>query len=168
MVILRAFDHVIDQRKVLQYLRAAHSVGLHLRVLLVGQPAGVVFEVPVGGYTSAPFVFSHNSNTFGQPDTNGKVAIHTFAVSPSSPALKVNATIENNVLVQTTAGFYSTVLSDSVFTVPERSGAPTGAFNWGVGGTPLADGAELSTARQLLLNLEGEAPTPNGVMFLIY
>ena len=134
--------------------------------VLVGQPAGVVFEVPVGGYTSAPFVFSHNSNTFGQPDTNGKVAIHTFAVSPSSPALKVNATIENNVLVQTTAGFYANVLSDSVFSVPSHNGAPAGAFKWGVEGAPLAEGAELPTARQLLLNLEGNAP--NGVMFLIY
>ena len=87
-------------------------------------------------------------------------------MSPDSPALKVNATIENNVLVQTTAGFYSTVLSDSVFTVPKRDGSPTGAFKWGVEGAPLAEGAELSTARQLLLDLEGNAP--NGVMFLIY
>ena len=132
---------------------------------------GVVFEVPVGGYASTPFVFSHTSNTFGQPDgdgSTGKVGMYTFAVSPDSPALKVNATIENNVLVQTTAGFYSTVLSDSVFIVPERDGDPTGAFKWGVEGAPLAEGAELSTARQLLLDLEGEAPTPNGVMFLIY
>ena len=86
--------------------------------------------------------------------------------SPKSPALKVNAKIENNVLVQTTAGFYSTVLSDSVFSVPSHDGAPAGAFKWGVGGEPLADGAERSTARQLLLDLEGNAP--NGVMFLIY
>ncbi len=134
-----------------------------------GQPAGVIFEVPVGGYAQTPFVFDHASHTFGQPsDDGGTVATHTFAVSPDSPALKVNATIENNVLVQTTAGFYSTVLSDSVFTVPERDGSPTGAFKWGVEGVPLAEGAELSTARQLLLNLEGAAPTPNGVMFLIY
>ena len=133
---------------------------------LIDQPAKVVFEVPVGGYESAPFVFSHNSNTFGQPDTNGKVAIHTFAVSPSSPALKVSGTIENNVLIQTTAGFYETVLGDSTsFTVPERDGSPTGAFNWGKNNAPLADGAELSTARQLLLNLTGHA---QGVLFLIY
>ena len=136
---------------------------------IAGQPAGVVFEVPVGGYIEAPFVFSHASHTFGQPSENdGTVATHTFAVSPDSPALKVNATIENNVLVQTTAGFYETVLSGSTFTVPERDGSPTGAFKWGVEGAPLAEGAELSTARQLLLDLEGEAPTPNGVMFLIY
>ena len=136
---------------------------------LTDQPAGVIFEVPVGGYAQTPFVFDHASHTFGQPsDDGGTVATHTFAVSPDSPALKVNATIENNVLVQTTAGFYSTVLSDSVFTVPERDGSPTGAFKWGVEGVPLAEGAELSTARQLLLNLEGAAPTPNGVMFLIY
>ena len=134
-----------------------------------GQPAGVIFEVPVGGYDQTPFVFDHASHTFGQPsDNGGTVATHTFAVSPDSPALKVNATIENNVLVQTTAGFYSTVLSDSVFTVPEREGSPTGAFKWGVEGAPLAEEVELSTARQLLLNLEGAAPTPNGVMFLIY
>lgn len=137
--------------------------------VLTGQPVGVVFEVPVGGYASTPFVFSHASNTFGQPDkADGTQATHTFAVSPDSPALKVNATIENNVLVQTTAGFYSTVLSDSVFTVPKRDGSPTGAFQWGVEDAPLAEGAELSTARQLLLNLEGAAPTPNDVMFLIY
>ena len=135
---------------------------------LTDQSAGIIFEVPAGGYASAPFVFDHNSNTFGQPDNEGTQATHTFAVSPDSPALKVNATIENNVLVQTTAGFYSTVLSDSVFTVPECDGSPTGAFKWGVEGAPLAEGAELSTARQLLLDLEGEAPTPNGVMFLIY
>ena len=136
---------------------------------ITNQPVGVVFEVPVGGYASTPFVFSHTSNTFGQPDgdgSTGKVGMYTFAVSPDSPALKVNATIENNVLVQTTAGFYSTVLSDSVFTVPERDGSPTGAFKWGASGEPLAEGAELSTARQLLLDLEGNAP--NGVMFLIY
>ena len=135
---------------------------------ITNQPVGVVFEVPVGGYASTPFVFSHTSNTFGQPDgdgSTGKVGMYTFAVSPDSPALKVNATIENNVLVQTTAGFYSTVLSDSVFTVPERDGSPTGAFKWGVEGAPLAEGAELSTARQLLLNLTGHA---QGVLFLIY
>ena len=127
---------------------------------ITNQPVGVVFEVPVGGYASTPFVFSHTSNTFGQPDgdgSTGKVGMYTFAVSPDSPALKVNATIENNVLVQTTAGFYSTVLSDSVFTVPERDGTPTGAFKWGVEGAPLAEGAELSTARQLLLDLAGFA-----------
>ncbi len=135
---------------------------------ITNQPVGVVFEVPVGGYASTPFVFSHTSNTFGQPDgdgSTGKVGMYTFAVSPDSPALKVNATIENNVLVQTTAGFYSTVLSDSVFTVPERDGSPTDAFKWGVEGAPLAEGAELSTARQLLLNLTGHA---QGVLFLIY
>ena len=134
-----------------------------------GQPAGVIFEVPVGGYASAPFVFDHASHTFGQPsDNGGMVATHTFAVSPDSPALKVNATIENNVLVQTTAGFYSTVLSDSVFTVPERDGTPTGAFKWGAEGAPLADGAEPSTARQLLLDLEGAGFDPTDVMLLIW
>ena len=136
---------------------------------ITDQPVGVVFEVPAGGYASTPFVFSHTSNTFGQPDgdgSTGKVGMYTFAVSPDSPALKVNATIENNVLVQTTAGFYANVLSDSVFSVPSHNGAPAGAFKWGVEGAPLAEGAELSTARQLLLNLEGNAP--NGVMFLIY
>ena len=128
--------------------------------VLVGQPAGVVFEVPAGGYASAPFVFSHNSNTFGQPDANGKVATHTFAVSPDSPALKADAEIVNNVLVQTTAGFYSTVLSDSVFVVPEINGATAGSFKWGVGGQPLAEGAELLTARQILLDLQGRSAEP--------
>ena len=131
-----------------------------------GQPAGVIFEVPVGGYAQTPFVFNHASHTFGQPsDKGGTVATHTFAVSPDSPALKVNATIANNVLVQTTAGFYETVLSDSTFTIPERDGTPTGAFKWGVEGAPLAEGAELSTARQLLLDLQGSAPD---VMLLIW
>ena len=134
---------------------------------LTGQPAGVVFEVPVGGYAEVPFVFNHGTNTFGEPDkADGTQATHTFAVSPNSPALKVSGTIENNVLIQTTAGFYETVLSDnSTFTVPERDGSPTGAFKWGVGGAPLAEEAELSTARQLLLNLTGHA---QGVLFLIY
>jgi hypothetical protein len=125
--------------------------------VLTGQPAGVVFEVPEGGYASAPFVFNHNSNTFGQPSSAGIEATHTFAVSPESPALKVDAAIANNVLVQTTAGFFETVLSDSVFTVPERNGVSCGEFKWGVGGAPLAEGAELSTARQLLLDLRGFA-----------
>ena len=136
---------------------------------ITNQPVGVVFEVPVGGYASTPFVFSHTSNTFGQPDgdgSTGKVGMYTFAVSPDSPALKVNATIENNVLVQTTAGFYSTVLSDSVFTVPERDGSPTGAFKWGVEGEPLeGESPDLTTARQILLDLQGKS---NGIMFLIY
>ena len=38
---------------------------------ITNQPVGVVFEVPVGGYASTPFVFSHTSNTFGQPDGDG-------------------------------------------------------------------------------------------------
>ena len=136
---------------------------------IIGQPAGVVFEVPVGGYTEPPFVFNHASNTFGEPDkADGTQATHTFAVSPDSPALKVNGVIENNVLVQTTAGFYETVLSDSVFVVPERDGSPTGAFKWGVEGAPLAEGAELSPARQLLLDLEGAGFDPTDVMLLIW
>ena len=89
-------------------------------------------------------------------------------MSPDSPALKVNGVIENNVLVQTTAGFYETVLSDSVFVVPERDGSPTGAFKWGVEGAPLAEGAELSPARQLLLDLEGAGFDPTDVMLLIW
>ena len=59
------------------------------------------------------------------------------------------------VVVQTAAGFATDKIVDGIGTVPERDGTPAGSFQWGVGGEPLAEGAALSTARQILLDLKG-------------
>ena len=39
--------------------------------------------------------------------------------------------------------------------MPEHHGASCGAFKYGIGGEPLAAGAGLTTARQILLDLQG-------------
>ena len=121
------------------------------------------FFVPVGGYAEPPIQLTHTSNKFLG---NNTCDAH-FYVAEDSPALvKSSQSLENVVIVDTKAGLKTENIVGGIGVVPEHGGVSCGAFKYGVGGEPLAEGAELSTARQLLLDLEGNAP--NGVMFLIY
>ncbi len=64
------------------------------------------------------------------------------------------------IKVNSPAGFFYTDLhsqtdgADIAF-VPVHSGVSCGEFKYGVDGAPLADGASLSAARQILLDLNG-------------
>ena len=118
-----------------------------------GHGVTVVFEVPKGGYENAPIRMTSPSTTFDQGGGSGKF---DFAVSPDSPALTASgAALNNMVMVDTQAGFTTGTIVEGIGTVPEHGGTPCGAFQWGVGGEPLAEGAALSTARQILLSLQG-------------
>ena len=61
----------------------------------------------------------------------------------------------NMVVVQTGAGFSTGKIDVHFGTVPEHNGVSCGAFKYGIGGEPLAQGVGLTTARQLLLDLKG-------------
>jgi hypothetical protein len=71
------------------------------------------------------------------------------------------------VIVQTNSGFETARGGDGSGGIGDRQdGVPGWAFKWGVNDAPLADGAALSTARQILLDLEGHDKPPT--MFVIY
>ena len=117
------------------------------------------FRVPVGGYAAAPLQMVSTSYRFGQAynsDTSGATPTFSFAVAADSPALTVDGTIEDNVLVQTASGFQIDRMADPLGTVPALSGV-TGAFEYGLDG---AEEADASAARQILLDLTGSAATP--------
>ena len=67
----------------------------------------------------------------------------------------INRKMVNMVVVQTAAGFSTGKIDEDIGTVPEHNGTSCGAFKYGVGGEPLAEGAGLTTARQILLDLKG-------------
>ena len=120
------------------------------------------FFVPVGGYAEPPIQLTHTSNKFLG---NNTCDAH-FYVAEDSPALvKSSQSLENVVIVDTKAGLKTENIVGGIGVVPEHGGVSCGAFKYGVGGEPLADGAALSTARQILLDLQGKS---NGIMFLIY
>ena len=122
------------------------------------------FAVPVGGYSLPPIA---KTGVAFATAINGQTPGHfKFAVAEDSPALKRSSEeLSNMVIVQTENGFATDYINEHIGTVPEHNGTPCGEFKWGVEGTPLADGAALSTARQILLDLQGHV---NGVLFLIY
>ena len=111
------------------------------------------FSVPVGGYDEPPIQMTHATSKFvGGSHT---CDIH-FYVAEDSPALaKSGKALSNMVIVQTAAGMSTDRMETDIGTVPEHHGVPCGAFKYGVGGEPLAEGAALSTARQILLDLQG-------------
>jgi hypothetical protein len=111
------------------------------------------FSVPVDGYAEPPIQMTHASNKF----VGGSHAcdIH-FYVAEDSPALRrSNRQLVNMVVVQTAAGLSTGKIDEDIGTVPEHNGTSCGAFKYGVGGEPLAEGAGLTTARQILLDLKG-------------
>ena len=123
------------------------------------------FRVPVGGYAAAPIQMASTIYKFGEAhdnDNSGATPTFSFAVAPDSPALTVDGTIEDNVLVQTARGFQIDRMADPLGTVPALSGV-TGAFEYGLDGVAESDVVE---ARQILLDLAGRAATPRTFLLI--
>ena len=121
-------------------------------------PVVYEFRVPVGGYAAAPIQMVSTSYKFGQAhnnDASGATPTFSFAVADDSPALFFNAAITDNVLVQTASGFFTDRMADPLGTVPAFKGV-SGAFEYGLDGVAESDAA---AARQILLDLQGHAPT---------
>ena len=115
----------------------------------------IEFAVPTGGFSTAPI--NKKGSAFATAIAGQTPGYFTFAVAADSPALTTSAaSFENMVLVQTVSGFATDKIG--AFTVPEHDGVPYGEFKWGVGGAPLAEGADVTTARQILLDLTGVEP----------
>ena len=121
--------------------------------------ARIVLDVPVGGFRNPPIVLTGNYK-FAAPTGGGATKL-SFEVSEKSPALrKSHAHLSNMVIVQTESGIDTSYMDDAIGTVPVHSGVSCGEFKYGVNGAPLADGASLSTARQILLDLNGYGGAP--------
>ena len=116
--------------------------------------ARIVLDVPVGGFRNPPIVLTGNYK-FAAPTGGGATKL-SFEVSEKSPALrKSHAHLSNMVIVQTKLGIDTNHMDGAIGTVPVHSGVLCGEFKYGADGDPLADGASLSTARQILLDLNG-------------
>ena len=71
------------------------------------------------------------------------------------------------MIVQTNSGFETARTGDGQGGIGDsQAGVPGWAFKWGVNDAPLKDGAALSTARQIMLDLHGKSNPPT--MFVIY
>ena len=105
----------------------------------------MIFRVPVGGYATVPFTHTKTTEAFLK---SGSDKWCSFEMAEDSPAILKGSALRNHVLIQTAAGFSSSYVKD--FSPPGKA-----TLSWGVDGEPLADGADLTTARQLLLNLPG-------------
>ena len=116
-----------------------------------------IFEVPVGGYAEAPIQFTHDSTKMFQG--GHATADYHVIISPDSPALKRSGEkLENVPLIYAEAGFALTDTRTMTFEPVEYKGEPSGKLSWGVDDVPLADGEQLSKARQVLLDLRGKKP----------
>ena len=118
-------------------------------------PVVYEFQVPQGGFASAPLQHTSTAHRLGQlnqDDASGATPTFSFAVAEDSPALTSPGTISNNVIVQTASGFYTDFMANPLGTLP--AGA-TGAVKYGVSGAETDDALE---ARQILLDLKGNAP----------
>ena len=152
-MIISGKDSKITARKFYVY---SHSNGYDATITLV---------VPVGGFAETPMQQTGTDKFQTGGGANSKIK---FAVSPESPALRrSNSVPENHVIVSTTSGFETARVGDGSGGIGEgQEGVPGWAFKWGVNDAPLEDGAALSTARQILLDLEGHGKPPT--MFVIY
>ena len=113
-----------------------------------------VFSVPVGGYAEPPIALNGNQTLFTPANGGSYILNYNFRVDDASPALKKSSErLENIVIAGTVKGIETDKITE--FSVPEHDGVPCGAFKYGANGAPLADGADLSTARQILLDLKG-------------
>ena len=116
-----------------------------------------IFEVPVGGYAEAPIQFTHDSTKMFQG--GHATADYHVIISPDSPAFKRSGEkLENVPLIYAKAGFDLTVTRTMTLEPVEYKGEPSGKLSWGVDDVPLADGEQLSKARQVLLDLRGRKP----------
>ena len=116
----------------------------------------LIFEVPIGGYAEAPIQFTSDSKMF-----NGghATADYHVIISPDSPAFKRSGEkLENVPLIYAKAGFDLTDTRTMTLEPVEYKGESSGKLSWGVGDVPLADGEQLSKARQVLLDLRGRKP----------
>ena len=117
----------------------------------------VTFEVPKGGYAEAPLQITSTSDMFGFNGSAHATAQFEFAVDPMSPAIRqTTREVRDMVVVSTSAGFNADVIADGIGTVKTRKGVDCGGFKYGVNGEPLAEGAALTTARQILLDYDGQ------------
>ena len=114
-----------------------------------------VFSVPVDGYAEPPIKMTSNDRMLFTPANDGNYILnYNFRVDEVSPALKKSSRrLENIVIADTVKGIVANNITE--FSVPSHDGVPCGAFKYGVNGAPLADGAAISTARQILLDLKG-------------
>ena len=117
----------------------------------------LIFEVPIGGYAEAPIQFTHASTKMFQG--GHATADYHVIISPDSPALKRSGEkLENVPLIYAEAGFALTDTRTMTLEPVEYKGESSGKLSWGKEGKPLEDGAELSEARQVLLDLRGRKP----------
>ena len=130
-----------------------------------GYDATITLMVPVGGFAETPMQQTGTDKFQTGGGANSKIK---FAVSPVSPALRRSEPVlENHVIVQTNSGFETARTGDGQGGIGDsQAGVPGWAFKWGVNDAPLEDGAALSTARQILLDLQGHDKPPT--MFVIY
>ena len=131
-----------------------------------GNGVTINFEVPKGGFVSPPI--NVTGSAFGNNSSADSTAKFAFAVAEDSPALTRDGVIENNVLVQTANGFGTSRMADPLGTVPEYEGEAQGAFKYGVDSAPLEEDADVATARQILLDLQGHSSAVRGTMFLVW
>ena len=128
----------------------------------------LVFTVPKGGYATAPVQHTSTDKLFAwnaSTSASGIYSKYILEIDPKSPALYDQKNqIVDNVLVTTAFGFEFANMVEGIGNVPRHGGQPVGAFKYGVDGVPLEDGAALSMARQILLDLRGFPPPT--VLFL--
>ena len=131
-----------------------------------GYDATITLVVPVGGFAETPFQQTGSKKFQAEGGANSKIK---FAVSPESPALRRDKPVlENHVIVSTKNGFETGRVGDGSGGIGEgQEGVPGWAFKWGASGSPLeGEPPDLTTARQILLDLEGHGKPPT--MFVIY
>ena len=133
------------------------------------------FDVPVGGYAQPPIqtMSTNGKAKFANGNSNAAdTPKFELAIGPDSPALKKASVAFTNVLISAAAGFYTNNMVEAIGTLPThdyhdgQGEIPCGAFIWGKDDAPIADGADVTTARQLLLDLHGYGKPPT--MFLVY
>jgi len=115
----------------------------------------VRLNVPIGGYTEAPIQVSYPFGQAGSGTTQAKIF---FVVDEDSPALcEKHDLLEKMVIVQQTApkAIDTTIVAEGIGTVPTHHGILAGSFMYGINGVALGDGDDITTAKQILLDLQG-------------
>ncbi len=125
------------------------------------------FVVPRGGYRQA--LIQKSGTAFGADldSPQGDISKFVLEVAPDSPAFRGTDAdkIKNCVIVNSAGGFNFDKLDISA-KAKYNGEVECGAFKWGLDRSPLAEGAEQSSARQILLDLT-PCVKPIGVMFMV-
>lgn len=130
-----------------------------------GYGATIILDVPKEGFASAPITMT-STKKFGERVSGGATCKIRFAVSPDSQAIRGTSKRLGNIVIvdsATPGGISTSEVADGIGAVLTRRGKPCGEFAYGVDGEPLAEGADLSTATQILLGVQGQ----NGATVLI-